>query len=171
MITLVMVFGLFCNTSLWAGNGSSMKDGSMLDADLTTTEIVGTVSDAGSTGTGLTIVEESGEVKTIFGMGSLSYWDSLGVAKPTVGETVTVDAVNITFKDGSTRWIAISLTIFSENGDETVDLRDEYGTPLWRGSSKLKGTYGTGDCTACPNSGTCDKTQQGGGTGTCPLVD
>ena len=168
MITLVMVFGLFCNTSLWAGNGSRMKDGSMLSfTDLEHSTISGTVSDTGVAGSGLTVDEGNGVFTTVYGMGSLSYWDSLGVTKPTVGESVAIDAVSVTFSDLTTRLIAVSISI---EGEDAVLLRDEDGTPAWRGINKLKGSNGIGDCTACPNNGTCDKAQ-GGGTRTCPLMD
>ncbi len=166
MITLVMVFGLFCGSLLWAGNGNGAGDGSMLDVDLSaTTEIAGDVSDAGISGAGLTVVDSFGDSWTVYGMGSLSYWDSLGVAKPEVGEYVAIDAVEVTFSDGSTRWIAVSLTV-----DGTfVTLRTADG-PAWRGINKQSGTNnGMGDGSACLGSGNCGLAQ-GNGTGTCPLV-
>lgn len=167
MISLVMVFGLCCNTSLWAGNGSGMKDGSMLDVDLTATTLIeGVVYDAGTSGAGLSIDEGEGVITTVYGMGSSSFWDSLGVAKPMVSEPVSIDAVEVTFSDGSTRLIAVSLTV-----DSTfVELRTADG-PAWRGINKQSGTSSaTGDCGDCPNSGTCNKSQ-GNGTGTCPLAE
>ena len=112
IITLVMVFGLFCSSSLWAGNGKGTGDGSMLGINLTdTTIITGIVLDAGIAGSGLSVDEGNGVITTVYGMGSLSFWDSLGVAKPAVGEYVAIDAVEVTFSDDSTRWIAVSLTI------------------------------------------------------------
>ena len=169
MITLVMVFGLFCSTSLWAGNGSAMKSGAMLEfSDLEHVTVSGTVSEIGVAGSGLIVDEGNDVFTTIYGIGSLSYWDSLGVAKPTVSEQVSFDTVAVPFSDATTRLIAVSVSIA---GEEPVLLRSDDGTPEWRGINKLKGANGTGDCTACPNSGTCDQSQQGGGTGTCPQVD
>ena len=145
MIALVMVFGLLCNTSLWAGNGRGMGmgDGSMLTVDLSNTiEIAGIVSDAGVSGSGLTVDEGSGIFTTVYGMGSVRFWDSLGVAKPAIGETVSIDAVEVIFSDGSTRLIAVSLTV-----DGTfVTLRTEDG-PAWRGQGGgAGGGRGTGIC-------------------------
>ena len=150
MITLVMVFGLLCNTSLWAGNGKGMGDGSMLTVDLTdTTEIAGIVSDAGISGSGLTIDEGKGVLTTVYGMGSVRFWDSLGVAKPAIGENVSIDAVEVTFSDGSTRLIAVSLTV----GDTFVTLRTADG-PAWRGQGS-RGGSGAGCRGICNGTGVC----------------
>ena len=167
MIALVMVFGLFCSTSLWAGNGKGvgMGDGSMHTVDLTNTiEISGIVSDAGVSGSGLTVDEGAGVFTTVYGMGSVRFWDSLDVAKPAIGETVSIDAVEVIFSDGSTRLIAVSLTV----NDTFVTLRTENG-PAWRGINKQGGGVGTVDCSACPNSENCGQAQ-GKGTGNCPLT-
>ena len=147
LIALVMVFGLICNGSVWAGNGNGMGDGTMLNVDLTnTTTISGIVYDAGTMGSGLSIDEGDGVITTVYGIGSLNFWDSLGVAKPAVGEEVSIDAVEVTFSDGSTRLIAVSLTV----NDTFVTLRTDDG-PAWRG---INGQGGA----------------QGAGTGTCPLT-
>ena len=161
MIALVMVFGLLYNTSLWAGNGKGMGmgDGSMLTVDLTNTiGIAGVVSGAGVSGSGLTVDEGAGVFTTIYGMGSVRFWDSLGVAKPTIGETVSIDAVEVIFSDGSTRLIAVSLTV----DDTFVTLRTEDG-PAWRGINK-QGGGGAGGSGSSGGTGICD------GTGICPLV-
>ena len=158
MVTLVMVLGLLCSSSLWAGNGKGMGmgDGSMLTVDLTDTiEIAGIVSDAGVSGSGLTVDEGAGVFTTVYGMGSVRFWDSLGVAKPTMGETVSIDAVEVIFSDGSTRLIAVSLTV----DDTFVTLRTEDG-PAWRGQGGGGGAGGSGG----GGTGICD------GTGICPLV-
>ena len=151
LIVMALVFGLFCTTLTWAGNGKGMgmQDGSMLDQDLSaTTTIAGTVVSSGVAGSGLEIDEGDGTITTVYGMGPLSYWESLEVAKPTVGETVAIDALEVTFSDGSTRLIAVSLTI----DDTFITLRTDDG-PAWRGLNK-KGQ----------GRGSCD------GSGVCPLT-
>ena len=175
MVALVMVFGLFCSTSLWAGNGQQIKDGSMLDVNLDEAKkIEGVVIDCGVSGTGLTLTdvfvdEVASEDITVYGMGPLKYWEEENVTKPTDTDKVIIYAVEVTYLNGTTRLIAVSVSI--EGVEEPVLLRTDEG-PAWRGVSKQGGTSNaTGDCSACPNSGTCDKSQQGGGTGTCPLVD
>lgn len=136
MIALVMVFGLLCNTSLWAGNGKGAGDGSMLYVDLTTpTIIAGFVTDAGIAGSGLTVNDANLGLTTVYGMGPLGYWDSLGVFKPVVGDEVEIAAVLVAFSDGE-RWIALSLSV----GGDVVLLRTDDG-PAWRGTGD-----GTGTC-------------------------
>lgn len=144
MITLVMVFGLLCNTSLWAGNGAGAGDGSMLDVDLGDTILIeGVVYDAGISGSGLIVDEGAGDFTTVYGMGSLSFWEAIPGGKPVVGDFISIDAVSVDFSDGSTRLIAVSLTV-----DGTfVTLRTDDG-PVWRTAP------GTGD-----------------GTGICPLAE
>ncbi len=164
VITLALVFGLFCTTLTWAGNGNGkgvgMRDGSMLNLDLNDTlTIAGTVVSSGVAGSGLEIDEGNGTITTVYGMGPLSYWESLGVAKPTVGETVAVDALEVTFSDGSTRLIAISLTI----DDTFITLRTDEG-PAWRGLTQKGQGRGSHDGSGCQGNGSCD------GSGVCPLT-
>lgn len=106
-IALIMVFGLLCNTSLWAGNGKGAGDGSMLTVDLSNPTIfAGDVVNAGIAGSGLSI-DDGTEITTIYGMGPSGYWNSLGVLKPVFGDEVSVAAVLVTFSDED-RWIAVS---------------------------------------------------------------
>jgi len=163
LITLALVFGLFCATLTWAGNGNGqglgMRDGSMLNQDLSnTTTITGTVVSTGVAGSGLVIDEGDGIITTVYGMGPSSYWDSLEVAKPTVGEEVEIDALEITFSDGSTRLIAVSLTI----DDTFITLRADDGRPAWRGLMQ-KG-QGNGNNNGSGGNGSCD------GSGVGPLT-
>jgi hypothetical protein len=89
--------------------------------------ISGTVSEALYAGQGLT-VDTGLELVTIYGFGPQWYWDLLGVDKPDVGEEVEIEAVKVTFCDGTEKIIAIAVTI----GDDVVQLRDDNGRPLWR---------------------------------------
>ncbi len=165
LIALALVFGLFCTTLTWAGNGGKgvgAKDGSMLNLDLSDTiTVAGTVVSSGDVGSGLTVDEGNGVITTVYGMGPLSFWEILKVAKPTVGEDVAIDALSVTFSDNSTRLIAVSLTI----DDTFITLRTDDG-PAWRGLNKQQG-QGNGssaDGSGCRGNGSCD------GTGVCPLT-
>jgi len=164
LIALALVFGLFCTTLTWAGNGNGVgaKDGSMLNLDLDDTiTVAGTVLSSGVAGSGLSVDEGNGVITTVYGMGPLSYWESLGVAKPTVGEIVAIDALSVTFSDDTTRLIAVSLTI----DDTFITLRTADG-PSWRGLNKLQGqgSGGSADGSGCHGNGSCD------GSGVCPLA-
>ncbi len=160
LIALALVFGLFCTGITWAGHGKGMQDSSMLNLDLTAaTTVSGTVVSSGVAGSGLAVDEGNGVITTVFGLGPLSYWESLEVAKPTVGENVDIDVLEVTFSDGSTRLIAVSLTI----DDTFITLRTADG-PAWRGLNKQQGR-GNGDgVSGCRGNGSCD------GSGVCPLT-
>ena len=165
LIALALVFGLFCTAISWAGHGKGVgaRDGSMLNLDLDdTVTITGTVVSSGVAGSGLAVDEGNGIITTVYGMGPLSYWKSLEVAKPTVGESVAIDALAVTFSDGSTRLIAVSLTI----DDTFITLRTADG-PAWRGLNKQRGQGHKGSSAntgGCRGNGSCD------GTGVCPLT-
>lgn len=133
------------NGESWAGNGnmgSGAKStaphtgtctGTMLNAMLTGTPlaITGTVQSVEYYGQGIIIDTGAGTTVTIYGIGPIWYWDSIGVARPTVGDVVTVNAYEVTFSDGTTKLIAVNIDI---NGT-TVTLRDtSTGLPLWAGS-------------------------------------
>ena len=140
--TLAVIFALFSFTPLWAQNSASgsmtqtgftAQDGSMQDIDLSNTvTISGVVYDSGTAGTGMSIDEGDGVITTVYGIGSMNYWNELGVEKPIIGEAVTIEAVEVTFSDGTTRLIALSMTL--EDGTAVV-LRNDDGTPVWRGGA------------------------------------
>ena len=78
-------------------------------------------------GQGLVLAVENENV-TIYGIGPVRYWNSLDVARPAVGESITVDGYAVDY-NGEVRNIAMSITI----GEDTVQLRDpNTGLPLWR---------------------------------------
>jgi len=80
-------------------------------------------------GGGVVIAPDGGNV-TIYGIGSVRYWDSIGVDRPAVGDTIDVSGYTVDY-NGEPRNIAMYITV----GDEKVQLRDlETGVPLWRGS-------------------------------------
>lgn len=81
-------------------------------------------------GQGILLATADGNV-TIYGMGPVRYWDSLGVDHPAVGDTLTVDGYAVDY-NGEVRNIATTITV----GEYTVDLRDADGAPLWRGKKQ-----------------------------------
>jgi len=64
---------------------------------------------------------------TIYGIGPAIYWESIGVARPAVGDAITVAGYTINY-NGELRNIAYTIII---NG-KTVPLRDADGLPVWR---------------------------------------
>jgi hypothetical protein len=97
-----------------------------------TYEITGTVYECEPASSGMQI-DTGGEIISVFGKGPVSYWEDEGVAFPEVGEEITILVGEITYSDGSIKLVAISVDV---NNDETydIDLRDENGVPLWKGS-------------------------------------
>ncbi len=73
---------------------------------------------------------DTGEgIVTVYGIGPLWYWDSLGVARPDVGEAIQIDTLRLIYSDGTERLIAVTILV----DGETVSLRDPVdGKPLWR---------------------------------------
>jgi len=83
-------------------------------------------------GGGILIGTTGGNV-TIYGIGPVRYWDSLGVDRPVVGDTITVSGFEVDY-NGEFRNIAMEITV----GDYTVELRGpETGVPLWRGGGRI----------------------------------
>ena len=96
-------------------------------------EISGTVAEVCTEGQGLKI-DTGDAVVTVYGIGPVRYWSDEGVARPTVGEPVSINAVEVTFSDGRTKIIATDMTV----SGETIDLRDDAGLPLWRGGNSQR---------------------------------
>ena len=136
-IRLVLVFALVLAGAGvgFAGNGKGQGDGTGPIHDITVGvpfTSMGTVTDC-SQGNGLTL-SVSGQSVQIFGIGPVSYWDSLGVDYPDVGDALTVEGYSVDI-DGTVRNIAMKIT----NGGKTIELRDaDTGQPLWRGINKKK---------------------------------
>jgi len=86
-------------------------------------------------GQGLVIAETEGNV-TIYGIGPFWYWDSEGVDRPVVGDTVRVIGYVVDY-NGVERYIAMTVWI----GEAEIQLRDaDTGLPLWRGGRGLIST-------------------------------
>jgi hypothetical protein len=95
-------------------------------------EIIGMVSEVGIQGQGLQVDTEEGVIISVYGLGPVRYWTDQDVARPTVGEEVIINAVEVIFSDGSTKIVAIDITV----SGETIYLRDDSGFPLWRGGNR-----------------------------------
>jgi len=119
----------------------------------TAVTITGKVSVAAYQGDGLQ-VDNGTEIVTVYGMGPIWYWNSLGIERPAVGDAVTIEAYEVKFSDGSVKNIAAKITINGET-PQSIELRDkETGAPLWR-----KGCGSGRGFKNCP-----------GANGTCPMV-
>ena len=135
--SVIVLLVLFLSVGLgMAGNGKGSGQGpgdgtgpihDIFDGELFgyTGEVVTVVA-----GGGLELSTTGGNV-TIYGIGPVRYWDSLGVDHPCVGDTLTVKGYTVDY-NGVERNIAVTITI----GGVTVELRDSVtGAPLWRGGN------------------------------------
>ena len=84
-------------------------------------------------------VDTGEEIISIYGMGPASYWESVEVEFPQVGELVTIWAFEITFSDGTTKLVAKEVDLGAD-GSVDIELRDDDGTPLWRQRGKRLNT-------------------------------
>jgi len=83
-------------------------------------------SSCGGRGDGMTIATDTANI-TVDGLGPLYFWDSLDVARPTIGDFVEVTGFSVDY-NGNTLNILMTVTI----DGQTVQLRDpETGLPLW----------------------------------------
>jgi hypothetical protein len=74
------------------------------------------------------VVDAGAGLKTVYGIGPVRYWDSQGMDRPDIGESVIIDARSVEFPVG-VKIIAVSITIEGQ----TIQLRDtDSGSPLWR---------------------------------------
>ncbi len=117
----------------WSGGGYGSYTGILegtsfsLEGDIIST---GPMDQSGFSGDGLVIATASGNV-TVTGLGSFTYWENLGLVKPVVGDTVSVEGYAVVY-DTNTVNVLMSITI---DGIK-VQLRDpETGAPLWRRSN------------------------------------
>jgi hypothetical protein len=129
-ITLA-IFTLVMVGFAWAGNGPKSGTGPTTDIlDGVPTDITGTVKEVGISGLPYQI-DTGVEVVDVYGFGPISFWDGLDVDRPIVGEAVAIEAYELTFSDGTSKIIAMSVTI--EDEEYPVVLRDpDTGVPLWR---------------------------------------
>jgi hypothetical protein len=127
-VTVLMVLVLSTGWGL-AINGKGAGDGSGPIHDIfsgTPFDYTGVIIDC-VPGEGVIIsVDGVGEV-IAYGIGPASYWEELGVARPAVGDEITVAGYTVVYDSVSLN-IATNILV----GGVEVDLRDEDGMPLWR---------------------------------------
>jgi hypothetical protein len=118
-----------------SGNGNENGNGTPIHNlyDGTPFSFSGTVISCEMTGNGLLVSTENGNL-AVTGLGPFHYWDSLGVAKPVVGDMVSGNGYTVDY-NGIVRNVLTDITV---NGI-TVELRDANGWPLWRGSGAGNG--------------------------------
>ncbi|NQU15238.1 MAG: hypothetical protein HQ561_13885 [Desulfobacteraceae bacterium] len=133
-VIVLMVFFLSAGIGL-AGNGKGGGNGAGNGTGPIHDIFAGTpftyTGDVASlvSGQGLLLALSDGTNVTIYGIGPVRYWESSGVDRPTVGDTVKADGYAVDY-NGEVRNIAMSITV----GTDTVQLRDPVtGMPLWRG--------------------------------------
>ena len=130
MVLLLMMVSLTAYAGNGKGNHKQEKNMVCL-TDLTTLLISGKVVDVGYRD-GIVVDTGSNSVN-IYGMGPEWYWEAKNVDRPDIGDSIDALCYMVTFSDGTTRYVAQSMTI----GTETIELRDsKTGCPLWRGPQK-----------------------------------
>ncbi len=132
VLTLTVIsLGIFAGGMAMAGYGKGPGNGSCLAANIAASDIV-TISgvvESINIGTPGMVIDDGSESVTVYGIGPVWYWQSKEIARPTVGEDVTVEAYSVNFSDGTNKLIAKAITI----GEQTIELRNaETGMPLWR---------------------------------------
>lgn len=149
LISVLILMWATVGANVQAGNGpgGSAAAGGILLGEPGT--IDGTVMEVGVAGQGY-LIDTGLELVSLFGIGPVNYWDSLGVALPQVGEEISADVYRVTFSDGTVKAITVSITV----GDTLVELRDaDTGQPLWRSNG---GNDGNGGANAGAGNGLQD---------------
>lgn len=77
-------------------------------------------------------LDDGTDTYKVYGIGPIWFWESAGIAKPVVGDEITVSGYDVSFND-NLRKIAMSVIVA---GNE-LQLRDaETGEPVWRGMER-----------------------------------
>ncbi|WP_022853082.1 hypothetical protein [Thermodesulfatator atlanticus] len=77
------------------------------------------------------IIDTGSENVVVSGFGPVWYWKRMGIPRPRVGDEVTIEGYEVTFKDGSTAIFAVKIIL--PNGS-SIQLRDPNTCyPLWFG--------------------------------------
>ncbi len=97
-------------------------------------DYTGTVTEASQGFRTPTVMEISGEESFAVAMGPIFYWDSLGLSKPAVGDTITVTGYTVTTDREEMPTINIAATVVLNDGTEVQLLNDD-GTPMWVGEN------------------------------------
>lgn len=124
VLTLVTLLSLALTLPAFAGG---VKDGTGPIHSQTAFSYSGVVISC-LAGDGIVLATTNNVNVTIYGMGPATYWDSLGVPKPAVGDEIAVKGYTVNY-NGELRNIAYSVTL---PDGTTVTLRDAQGRPAWR---------------------------------------
>jgi hypothetical protein len=124
-VVKVMVLTLLLLALAVPGLAAGVKDGTGPIHSKTPFSYTGTIISC-LAGDGIVLAAENLNV-TIYGIGPTSYWESIGVARPAVGDAITVTGYTINY-NGELRNIAYTIVI----AGQTVTLRDADGLPVWR---------------------------------------
>ena len=127
-----------------AGGGSCGLTGVSLVCDVTSSEpsvlvtFSGTVSTVASIGSGLSVDDLDLGVIDIYGIGPYWFWDAAEVVRPDVGDKVSGNAMEVTFSDGTSRIIAMDITVNGVNlilrvPCDNTDPDLVAGMPYWSG--------------------------------------
>ncbi len=140
LVMVVMAGTIPVSAGQGKGRGQGLADGSgplVSIFDGTPVTVAGVVAELPALGTPGLKIDNGTEIITVYGTGSPMVWEALGYEPLAVDEAVSVDAYEVTFSDGSSKLVAVAITI----GDQTITLRDqETGKPVWR--SGLMGAGG-----------------------------
>ena len=120
-----------------AGGGTGPIHDIMSGTPFTVGGIVDGIVAGGGVGIATGEVDEYGEpiIVTIYGIGPVRYWVSLGVDHPLVGDAIEVSGYVVDYTTLVSRNIAMEITVEGVK----VELRDsDTGVPLWRGSGGNK---------------------------------
>jgi len=153
-VCMVLVCAMVCfgaGMSL-AGQGKGAGDGTgpihdILGGDAF--EFTGDVT--GFAQDGSLILSTAGADEQLYGIGPAYYWESLGVAYPVIGDTLTAHGFTVDY-NGVYKNVVMSIRIYNE----TINLRDPAtGKTLWRGSNGSGGSVGTASYGGTNGSGVC----------------
>ena len=129
---MIVMMVLFLSAGLGlAGNGNGVGGGTGPINDILSGETFdysGNVMEILADG-GFVVKTENDVYVTIYGIGPVKFWESIDIARPAVGDLVTVSGYTVDY-DGVDRNIAFTIQVGEE---DPVELRDsETGLPLWR---------------------------------------
>jgi len=144
MLLVLMLTGFVCMAGVtFAGNGqggnqgsgggNGLGDGTGPIHDVLLGTPFDVRGDVVSIVPGQGLVLDTGDADvTVYGIGPVWYWETVGVDRPAVGDALYVEGFVVDY-NGAERYIAMTITV----GEDEVPLRDpETGAPLWRGSGR-----------------------------------